>query len=105
MDELESCPPDALAYWRAFALTEPGPGTEVFGITVFKRSTEALEDHWERGAGAAKIRWGTSGAMQRCIREVKRHTNMTDPGGYCATRHKRVTGEWPTTGGKKGIPS
>lgn len=67
-------------------------------------STAALERSWERGKQAAKIRWGTSGSMQRCIREARK-VGMRDPGGYCATRHKGATGEWPTTGGKAGIPS
>jgi hypothetical protein len=105
MDELDECPGEVLTYWRAFALTVDGPPAESFGITVFRGGTEALEDFWEHGKGAAAIRWFTDGAMQRCIREVRKHAKMADPGGYCATRHKRVTGEWPTTGGKKGIPS
>lgn len=105
MDELDECPGAVLTYWRTFALTVDGPPLEAFGVTVFAGGTGALEEYWERGEGAAKIRWGTDGAMQRCIRQVRQHAKMADPGGYCATRHKHVTGEWPTTGGKKGIPS
>lgn len=106
MADEDPCPDAVLTYWRAFALTiEETEAVETFGIQLFRSSTEALEDYWERGKGAAKIRWGTDGAMQRCIREVKQHTDMTDPGGYCATRHKRATGQWPTTGGKSGVPS
>lgn len=66
-------------------------------------STGALAESWESGKMAAKIRWGTDGAMQRCIRLARKY--MTDPGGYCATRHKHATGEWPTSGGKAGLPS
>jgi hypothetical protein len=68
-------------------------------------STAALERSWEHGKMAAKIRWGTDGAMKRCIHLVREHTSMLDPGGYCATRHKHATGQWPTEGGKAGIPS
>ena len=106
-DEVDECPAEVLTVWRdiAAAMEDAAYVGETYGITVFRSSTEALENFWEHGKGAAKIRWGTDGAMKRCIREVKRHTNMLDPGGYCATRHKHVTGEWPTTHGEKGIPS
>lgn len=119
-DELADCPEAVLTFWRDFAAHsgspahsrhefEPASATvrviETYGITIPFASTEALTEYWEHGKGAARIRWGTDGAMKRCIREVKRHTNMLDPGGYCATRHKHVTGEWPTTHGEKGIPS
>lgn len=106
-DELDGCPEPTLTFWRDYAASvEAGvPAVETFSITLFRSSTEALEDYWEHGKGAAKIRWGTDGAMKRCIRQVKLHTHMADPGGYCATRHKHVTGEWPTTHGDKGIPS
>lgn len=67
-------------------------------------STAALQESWEHGKMAAKIRWGTTGAMKRCIRQARK-VGLSDPGGYCATRHKGATGEWPTTGGKAGIPS
>lgn len=76
-----------------------------YEISLDFASTRALENSWEHGKIAAQIRWGTDGSMQRCIRFAREHTNMTDPGGYCATRHKHATGQWPTEGGKAGIPS
>lgn len=105
--ELDGCPEPTLTFWRDYAASIDAdlPVVETFSITLFRSSTEALEDYWEHGKGAVKIRWGTDGAMQRCIRQVREHTHMADPGGYCATRHKHVTGEWPTTHGEKGIPS
>lgn len=106
MDE-EEVPAEVLGFWRAYALLldvgEPLEVREVFGIKVPGASTARLAEYWETGKGAAKVRWGTSGAMQRCIRANRGH--MADPGGYCATRHKHVTGEWPTSHGKAGIPS
>jgi hypothetical protein len=66
-------------------------------------STGALERSWEHGKIAAEIRWGTDGSMKRCIAKARKY--MRDPGGYCATRHKHATGQWPTEGGKAGIPS
>jgi hypothetical protein len=73
-------------------------------ISLCFASTAALQESWERGKVAAKIRWGTDGSMDRCIRQARR-VGLSDPGGYCATRHKGATGQWPTTGGKAGIPS
>lgn len=105
-DELDSCPPEALASWRAFAADVEArePRTGAFGIlNLYAGATAVLERYWEHGEGAAKVRWGTPGAMQRCIRLNRDH--MADPGGYCAVRHHHVTGEWPTEHGKAGIPS
>lgn len=104
--DLDDCPAEALASWRAYAaeLDQLEPQIGAFTtITLFADATQVLRDYWEHGKGAAKVRWGTPGAMQRCIRANRMH--MADPGGYCATRHKHVTGEWPTTHGKAGIPS
>lgn len=72
-------------------------------LELFASGAERLADYWEHGEGAAKVRWTTNGAMKRCIRLNRGH--MRDPGGYCAKRHKAVTGQWPTEGGKAGIPS
>lgn len=112
MDELEwtdtpdeEAPPGVLEHWRAFAaLLDLGAGVrEVFGVKVPGEGARRLAEYWEHGEGAAKVRWGTDGAMRRCIAANRDH--MRDPGGYCAKRHKAVTGQWPTEGGKAGIPS
>lgn len=104
-DELDDCPPEALASWRTFALALAAfePIRETFGLKLQPGGAEVLAQYWETGKGAVRVRWGTSGAMQRCIRLNRDH--MADPGGYCATRHKHVTGEWPTEHGKAGVPS
>lgn len=62
-----------------------------------------LKNYWTRGAGAAKIRWGTDGSFSRCVRHLGKY--VKNPQGLCAEYHKAATGEWPTEGGKKGIPS
>jgi hypothetical protein len=73
-------------------------------LTFSEASTERLRQYWEHGKGGLETaRWGTPGAMKRCIKANRTH--MRDPGGYCALRHKAATGEWPTEGGKHGIPS
>lgn len=65
-----------------------------------------LIDYWTRGVGAAKIRWGTDGSFRRCVTNLRRYLPARyDLQGMCANLHKRATGEWPTEGGKSGIPS
>ena len=63
-----------------------------------------LKAYWVRGKGAAKIRWGTDGSFRRCVRLLREHFPK-NPEGLCAKLHKAATGEWPTEGGKAGIPS
>ncbi len=65
-----------------------------------------LFEYWTRGRGAAKIRWGTDGSFDRCVRALRSKVPARyDVKGLCANLHKRATGEWPTEGGKSGIPS
>jgi hypothetical protein len=101
----EEAPAGVLETWRVFAaLRHPDAVVrEVFGVKIPGEGARRLARYWERGKGAAKVLWGTEGAMERCIALNKDH--MRDPGGYCAKRHKAVTGEWPTEHGKAGIPS
>lgn len=51
-----------------------------------------LRRYWTRGEGAAKIRWGTGGDFNRCVRHLRKY--IRDPKGYCALRHKEATGMW-----------
>lgn len=55
--------------------------------------TRALEAYWTTGEGAAKIRWGTDGAFDRCVNQLR--DKVTDPEGLCATYEKKATGSWP----------
>ena len=61
-------------------------------------NAEALRRYWTRGKGAAKIRWGTGGDWTRCVRYLSKYLGPRAK-GYCALRHKEVTGLW--TGDKK----
>ena len=57
-------------------------------------NAETLRRYWTVGEGAAKIRWGTPGDFDRCVRQLDDYM----PGraeGYCALLHKRATGFWP----------
>ena len=61
-----------------------------------KKSTNPagrLARYWERGGGAAKVRWGAGGDFNRCVSHLRKY--VRDPKGYCALRHKRATGMWP----------
>lgn len=59
-----------------------------------------LRDYWVRGPGAAKIRWGTDGSFNRCVRNLS--DKVRNPQGLCAEYHKAATGEWPA---EKGVES
>lgn len=70
------------------------------------RMPEQLQEYWTTGEGGAEIGWGTEGSFGRCQRLLKAGgvpARMVD--GSCARLHKRATGQWPTEGGKAGIPS
>ena len=57
-------------------------------------NAETLRRYWAEGEGAAKIRWGTEGDFDRCVRAV----NQYMPGqaeGYCNLLHHRALGIWP----------
>ncbi len=58
-------------------------------------NTEKLMQYWTRGEGAAKIRWGTDGSYDRCVRLLSKYVPPNVVKGLCANMHKRATGEWP----------
>lgn len=60
-----------------------------------------LEEYWVRGEGAAKIRWGTSGSFDRCVRALRKHFPQ-DTEGLCANLHHEATGKWPAEGKDRG---
>jgi hypothetical protein len=60
-------------------------------------NTRRLVNYWVRGEGAAKIRWGTDGSFNRCVRNLA--DKVRDPKGLCAELHKEATGEWPAQEG------
>lgn len=56
-------------------------------------NAQTLRDYWTRGAGAAKIRWGTPGDFNRCTRQLSKYMGARAK-GYCALRHRAATGMW-----------
>lgn len=56
-----------------------------------------LKRYWLTGKGGAKIRWGTPGDFDRCVRLVGKEVppGDMDVKGYCANLHKAANGFWP----------
>lgn len=54
-------------------------------------SAERLRQYWEHGKGALKIRWGTPGDYDRCVRELSKYLGDRAH-GYCQLRHMAATG-------------
>ena len=60
-------------------------------------NAETLHAYWGTGAGAAKIKWGTPGDHERCVKELTDDAKFTpeQAHGYCNLMEKRVTGKYP----------
>ena len=54
---------------------------------------EQLKEYWVHGKGALKIRWGTPGDFNRCVRHLEKY--VADPQGLCNTYHVAATGYAP----------
>jgi 8-oxo-dGTP pyrophosphatase MutT (NUDIX family) len=56
---------------------------------------ENLRKWYVEGEGAVKIRWGTPGDFNRCVRIAGKHMTPDHAKGYCALRHREATGTYP----------
>ena len=74
--------------------------TAAGGLDRNRGNAERLRRYWKYGPGAAKIRWNTPGDWTRCVRQLSKHMGPRAK-GYCALRHKEMTGVWP--GDKKNV--
>lgn len=73
--------------------TRDGPGW-----LTNPRDTQRLRDYWTKGAGAAKIAWGTPGDFNRCRANLGKYvSNPSYLAGTCANLHKVALGFWPAT--------
>lgn len=90
---------------RCILRTEPAPrdstlegGPSVTASDDVKalqsRMPAQLKRYWLTGPGALKIRWGTPGSFDRCVRELKDDFPQ-DPEGLCANLYHEATGQWP----------
>jgi hypothetical protein len=62
---------------------------------------ETLKAYWQRGKGAAKIRWGMPGDYMRCVRHIDKYVTNEQAHRICAQWHHDVLGKWPGQEGKK----
>lgn len=67
------------------------------------KAVRRLKEYWARGAGAAKIRWGTPGDLTRCHRNVVKYLkNSGHAWGYCQNLHKEIFGIPNPESGRRG---
>ena len=58
-----------------------------------------LQRSYLTGKVAARIRWGTPGDFNRCVRQAVKHgMSLRVAKGACATLHKKATGQWAGKG-------
>lgn len=63
------------------------------GVDKNRGNAEKLRRYWTVGPGGLKIRWGTGGDWTRCVRHLSKYLGPRAK-GYCALRHKEMTGLW-----------
>lgn len=63
------------------------------GLDRNRGNAEKLRHYWTVGEGGLKIRWGTGGDWTRCVRHLSKYLGPRAK-GYCALRHKEMTGLW-----------
>ena len=69
------------------------------GFDRNRGKAEKLRRYWTVGRGGRrKIKWNTGGDWTRCVRYLSKYLGPRSK-GYCALRHKEVTGLW--TGDKE----
>lgn len=79
-----------------------GPHGEIMKLALIaeggadrnRGNAEKLRRYWTRGEGGLKIGWDTPGDMTRCMKFLAKYLRGREA-GYCALRHKEMTGMWP----------
>ena len=87
-EELGSCSDEEFD-----ALVAGARPPSAYNIDKNRKNAEKLRRYWTKGKGAAKIRWNSGGDWYRCVRYLSKYLGPRAK-GYCALRHKEVTGEW-----------
>lgn len=64
------------------------------GLDRNRGGAARLRRYWTIGKGGLKIRWNTPGDWTRCVRQLRKYMGPRAK-GYCANRHKEMTGVWP----------
>lgn len=76
-----------------YPMTSGARPPSAYNIDKNRGNAERLRRYWTKGKGAAKIRWNTGGDWKRCVRYLSKYLGPRAK-GYCALRHKEVTGLW-----------
>lgn len=92
-DFLMSLDDAALAWYGDIAMVLDAGGDPDL-IMEKAGNPEALRDYW-RGGGKGKISWGAGGDFTACVAAVGKYMTSEQAKGYCAIRHREVTGMWP----------
>ena len=80
---------------RLTAYLELDAEVKAGGTDRNRGQAEELRHYWTTGEGGAKIAWNTPGDFTRCTRFLSEHMTPERAKGYCANRHKEMTGMWP----------
>jgi hypothetical protein len=64
------------------------------GVDRNRGNAEKLRRYWTVGKGGLKIRWNSPGDWTRCYKQLAKYMGPRAK-GYCALRHKEMTGTWP----------
>lgn len=89
---------DAEKYSRE--IQSPDSVTAAGGLDRNRGNAERLRRYWVHGEGAAKIRWGTPGDWDRCVRHLSKYLGVRAK-GYCQLRHKEALGIYTATHAKR----
>lgn len=57
------------------------------------KNEDALRRYWVSGRGASKVRWGSDGDFERCIKKVSMHLGARAE-AYCALRRFEAVDSW-----------
>ena len=68
--------------------------TAAGGLDQNRGNAEKLRRYWTVGKGGLKIRWNSPGDWTRCHKYLSKYLGPRSK-GYCALRHKEMTGMWP----------
>ena len=68
--------------------------TAAGGVDQNRGNAEKLRQYWTTGKGGLKIRWNSPGDWTRCHKYLAKYLGPRAK-GYCALRHKEMTGMWP----------
>ena len=94
---------DGLMELLAWAPSTSAPGTrDGPGWLTNPEDAQRLRNYWTKGAGAAKIRWGSPGDLTRCHKHLEKYVGPF-AWGTCQNLHHVVFGKWnPESRGRHG---